>query len=105
MALALPIISAHSLICLIYVCVVEIKTQLEGVSPLYPVGLGVQAQVTKLGGKSLYTLSHLDGLFCKFFRACVCACVYNFMHGGGGGVGGEVVIESRASFVQGKDSK
>lgn len=83
----------------------EIKTQLEGVSPLYHVGLGVQAQVTKLGGKSLYTLSHLDGLFCKFFRACVCACLYTSMHGGGGGVCGEVVIESRASFMQGKDSK
>lgn len=83
MVLALSIVSAYSFICFIYVCVVEIKAQLEGVSPLYCVGLGVQDQVTKLGGKSLYTSSHLDGLFCKFFHACVSACMYTFMCGGG----------------------
>lgn len=79
-ALALPITSAHSFICFIYVCAVEIKAQLEGGSPLYRVGLVFKLRSPSLVARAFTYLailraSSVNSSVPACMHACILSCV------------------------------
>lgn len=83
----------------------EIKAQLEGGSPLYRVGLVFKLRSPSLVARAftyyaILMASFVNSSMPACMHACILSCVVVVVC-----VCVEVVTESRASFVPGKDSK